>query len=205
MERLGAAYHVGLPVTLLSIIDTIASHFWWGRGGCGFCWALVVLCCIWVNWILENERNERISLYEQEINTKTHLGPLGNIELWHQCGWKTVQLCSELKIRFLHMIWWLMWHVASRQIETIEPWLQGPAQGFVKCEPSPEPYKAISRAQLGSAARTWQLGAGPCTSLLPKDLESSWVSSLLIWLWTLSTCEYISWTINTLTIKRLTK
>ena len=27
---------------------------------------------------------------------------------------------------------------------------QGSAQGFIKCEPSPEPYEAVSTAQLGS-------------------------------------------------------
>jgi hypothetical protein len=38
-------------------------------------------------------------------------------------------------------------HIALRLIEL---WLQGPAQGFVKCELSPEPYEADSRARLGS-------------------------------------------------------
>ena len=62
-----------------------------------------------------------------------------------------VVIVDDHVIVSLHMIW-------RSCASSLEPWLQGLAQGFVKCTPSPEPYKTFSTAQLssgfqGSAAR----------------------------------------------------
>ena len=63
-----------------------------------------------------------------------------------------VVIVDDHVIVSLHMIWW---SCAS----SLEPWLQGLARGFVKCMPSPEPYKAFSTAQLGSGFQGSAAGA----------------------------------------------
>src|SRR5271168_5383863 len=61
---------------------------------------------------------------------------------------------------------------------TIKPWLEGLAQGFIECKPSPEPYKAVlvRLGFYGPAAGARRLGAGLCTSLFvdrnTSDLDS---------------------------------